>query len=117
VTIEEVLIEAREAQERYWFVQSLVVVERTALTLTLHLLIGSTLFIQVFYSQRSDRFSLALVGPSGRLYGRDCEHGIWHRHPFGYTDLHELTPEGLSPQPIMQFMAEVEDLLIEHELL
>lgn len=33
------------------------------------------------------------------------------------VDVHELTPEGLSSHPIMQFMAEVEELLVAHELI
>lgn len=33
------------------------------------------------------------------------------------VDVHELTPEGLSSYPIMQFMAEVEELLVAHELI
>jgi DNA-binding HxlR family transcriptional regulator len=31
--------------------------------------------------------------------------------------MYQLTPEGLSLRPIMQFMAEVEELLLAHELI
>ncbi len=72
---------------------------------------------QVFRSQRSGRFSFALIGTSGRLYGRDREHGIWHRHPFGQPNQHELTSEGMSPQPINQFLAEIEEILIGNDLI
>jgi hypothetical protein len=116
MTIEELIIEALTARERFWFVEEVKVIERTDSTVTLHVIIASKLFIQVFFSQRSQRFSLALVGGAGRLYGRDREHGVWHRHPFGHSEQHEPTPEGMSPQPILQFVAEVEEILLVNSL-
>jgi len=117
VTINELTLEAAQAKDRFWFVQSFEVIERTARTITLHFVIQPTLFVQVYYSLRSGRFNLALIGASGRLYGRDCEHGQWHRHPFGQSHFHEPTPEGMSPQPIHQFLTEVETILIENDLI
>jgi len=117
MTIDELLIESLEAKDRFWFVQNFIIVERTDSTVTLHFIVNSELFVQAFYSERGGRLSFALVGQSGRLYGRDREHGYWHRHPFGQTDIHEPTPEGMSSQPVNQFLTEVEELLIENELI
>jgi len=83
----------------------------------LHFAISSDLFVQIFFSQRSGRCSLTLVGNAGRLYGRDRENGVWHRHPFGQPEKHEPTPEGMSPQPITQFLSEVGKILIENDLI
>jgi len=116
MTIDELLGECLSAKDRFWFVQ-VYEIERTDLTITVRFVIGVGLFIQVFYSKYSGRLSLALIGVSGRLYGRDCEHGVWHRHPFDDPDQHELTPEGMSPQPVLQFLAEVEKILIENNLI
>jgi hypothetical protein len=116
-TNDELLVEASTVAGRYWFIRELLIADRTDQTITVHFNISSDLFAQVFQSQRNNRMSLALIGPGGRLYGRDYEHGIWHRHPFAHVDVHELTPEGLSLRPIMQFMAEVEELLVAHELI
>jgi hypothetical protein len=116
-TIEELLREARKAYERFWFVQSLIEVERTASTITVHLIIGPELYVQAYLSELSGRLSLALVDPSGRLYGRNRERGTWHQHPFDDPDLHEPTPEGMSPRPLLQFMAEVEAIVLENELI
>jgi len=116
-TIEELLDEAREAYSRFWFVQSLIEVERTASTVTVHLVIGPELYIQAYLSELSGRLSLALVDPSGRLYGRDRERGTWHQHPFDDPDWHEPTPEGMSLRPLLQFMAEVEEIVLENELI
>ncbi len=117
MTIDELLIEALATKDRFWFVQIFKVIEQTDSTITLHFTIGPELFVQVFFSQRSGRFSFALVGTSGRLYGRDREHELWHRHPFGQTEQHELTPAGMSPQPINQFLTEVEEILVENDLI
>lgn len=117
MTIDELIVEAAEVRERFWFIQTFKVTDQTDATVTLHFAISPDLSVQIFFSQRSGRCSLALVGTAGRLYGRDKEHGIWHRHPFGQADKHELTPEGMSPQPITQFLAEVGKILIENDLI
>ena len=117
MTIDELIVEALAAKDRFWFVQTLQVRERTDATVTLRFTIGPALFVQVFFSQRSGRLSFALVGISGRLYGRDREHGLWHRHPFGQPEQHEPTPEGISSQPIRQFLVEVEEILCAYDLI
>jgi len=117
MTIDELLLEALAARDRFWFVQTLQIRERTDTTVTLRFTIGPDLFVQVFFSQRSERLSFALVGVAGRLYGRDREHGLWHRHPFGQPAQHEPTPEGMSGRPISQFLTEVEEILYAHDLL
>ncbi|MCB0171291.1 MAG: hypothetical protein KDJ97_12135 [Anaerolineae bacterium] len=117
MTIDDLLIEALTVSERFWFVQDLTIAERTDATITLHFNINSGLFVQLFFSERSERLSFALVGSSGRLYGRDREHGVWHRHPFGQAEQHEPTPEGMSLQPILQFMAEVEAIVVDNNLI
>jgi hypothetical protein len=117
MTIDELLLDALAARDRFWFVQTLQIRERTDATVTLRFTIGPTLFVQVFFSERSGRLSFALVGAAGRLYGRDREHGLWHRHPFGQSAQHEPTPEGMSSQPISQFLTEVEEILYAHDLI
>jgi hypothetical protein len=116
-TIDELVLEAHDASDRFWFVQDVKIIEQTNATVTLHLTIGSDLLVQAFLSQISQRLSFALIGPGGRLYGRDHEHEKWHRHPFGQAELHEPTPEGMSARPLTQFMAEVEKILVEHGLI
>lgn len=116
-TIEQLLIESNAVAERFWFIRQWQVTDRTDGTVTAHFEIGAGLFVQAFLSQRSGRLSLALIGPSGRLFGRDRERGIWRRHPFGSQDVHEATPQGMSSRPVMEFMAEVEDILLSNDLL
>ena len=115
--IEQLITDSFELSERYWFITNVTIVDRTARTVTIHLAIAGDLFIQNFFSERSARLSFALVSQSGRLYGRDFDRGQWHRHPFGQTEFHEPTPEGMSPRPLLQFVAEVEAILLEHGLI
>ncbi len=42
---------------------------------------------------------------------------MWHLHPFDAPETHCPTPEGVSPRPPLQFLAEVEELLLENELI
>jgi len=116
-TVEQLLIEAANAAERFWFIRTWQVTDRTNSTATVRFEIDTDFFVQVFLSERSDRLSLALIGASGPLYGRDRERGRWHRHPFGSQEIHETTSEGMSSHPVIQFMTEVEDILFSNNLL
>lgn len=116
-TIEQLLLEAIEVHDTFWFIRSWVVFDRTDRTVTIHLQIRDDLFIQTFLSLRSNRLSLALVGVAGRLYGCDYERGAWHYHPFGETAVHAPLPVGMSPRPLLQFVAEVEEILLANDLL
>lgn len=116
-TIEDLIAEAESLGRQAWFVQGVEIRDRTDTTITLRLVIDGHLFVQVFFSQRTRRQSLALIGPAGRLFGWDWEHGCWHRHPFGQSDRHEMMPEWAPVHPLSQFMTAVEELLIIHGLL
>lgn len=116
-TIDQLLQEAAEALDQFWFIQNLDVIERTDRTVTVQLAIANELRVQAFLSQKTGRLSFALIGPSGRLYGRDRQHGEWHRHPFSQPASHEATPEGMSHKPLLQFMAEVQEILLTQDLI
>ena len=117
MSIDDLLSEFYQAEHRFWFVQEAFVVERTDTTITLYFQITTHLFVQAFLSERNQRLSLALIGPSGRLYGRDRKQERWHLHPFSSPQSHEATPEGMSSQPLIQFLAEVEEILLANNLL
>jgi hypothetical protein len=116
MNLDEFVAEALAAGERFWFVREVILFERTDATVTVHLHIARDLFVQAFLSAARERVNLAFVGPTGRLYGRDLDHGRWHRHPFGATERHEPTPEGMSERPVTQFLTEVEEILLENDL-
>ena len=110
-------LEAQEALERVWFVQLLEETERTDRTLSLRLHIRPTLFVQAFLSEWSGSVYLTLIEGGRRIFGVDREGGEWHLHLYDAPDRHEPLPEGLGPRPLLEFLARVEDLLLQYDLL
>lgn len=117
MTLPECLEELREAERVFWFVQGLSALEQTDDVLKARLEIQAGLFVHIFFSAASGRFQLALVHHAQRLYGCDCEAGSWHLHPYGTVDQHVPMPAGVGPRPILQFLRDVERLLLENNLI
>ena len=109
--------EAQEALERVWFVQSVEETERTGFTLSVRLRIQSGLFVQAFIGELSGSLYLALIQGDRRIFGVDREGGDWHVHPFTHPHDHEPLPQGLEPKPLLKFLSQVEDLLLQRQLL
>jgi hypothetical protein len=109
--------EAEESLEAFWFVRSLIIVDRTELTLSLRLYIRSDLFVQAFLGERSGALYFALIEGGRRIFGIDREADEWHLHPYEDPTAHKPLLEGLEPKPLLTFLARVEDLLLEHTLL
>lgn len=116
-SIEELRFEAYEALERFWFLQTLEETEHTDITLSLRLHIRSGLFIQLFYGQKTGSLYYALIEDSERVLGMDREHNRWHLHPFGDATKHQPMTDDIGPKPLFKFLAMVESLLINHNLL
>lgn len=109
--------EAEEALERVWFVQSLEITERTDFTLSLRLYIRSDLFVSVFQGGLTGSLYFALIEGRQRVFGIDREAGKWHLHPYQTPHLHQPLPKGLEPKPLLKFLARVEELLLQQDLL
>ncbi len=114
--IDGLLIQAQDALGQYWFLEEFVVAERTDTTITVHFPIRSGLFVQGFLSERSGRLSLALVSSRERVYGWDRRDDEWHLHPYDDVTRHEPLKEDVSMYTLLRFMARVEEILLENEL-
>jgi hypothetical protein len=114
---DELWLEADEALDRAWPVHSVEKLSQTAHTLVLRLNIQPGIFVNVFLSERSDSLSFALIKDDQRIFGIDRDGDLWHMHPYGASDRHEPLPQGLEPKPLLRFLARVEQLIIEHNLL
>jgi len=110
-------LEAQEALARVWFVQSFEEIERTDLTLSLRLHICPALFVQAFLGESSGSVYFALIEGGRRIFGIDREGDEWHLHPYDAPNKHELLGQGLEPRPLLRFLARVEDLLLQYDLL
>lgn len=60
---------------------------------------------------------MAVIEGGRRIYGIDQDRYGWHMHPYGDVERHEPLPEGLTPRPILTFLARVEELLLQKEIL
>jgi hypothetical protein len=110
-------MEAYEALDKIWFVQSVQGIESTAFHFTLRLHLAPDLFVQAFLGKQTDALYLALIDSGLRVFGIDRDRGNWHIHPYGAADQHVPLPEGLEPKPLLKFLARVDELLSQHDLL
>lgn len=114
---DDLLVEAQEALDQLWFLQSLQVVERTDGTISLRLYIRQDVFVQAFLGKLTGSLYFALIEGNRRIFGIDRESGEWHMHPFEAPHEHRPFSEGLDPRPLLKFLAKVEQLLLENDLL
>ena len=113
----DLLAELLAAERRDWFVQRLAELEQTDDMLKARLEIQPDLFVQVYFSESSGRLQMALIQGRQRLFGKDNEGGQWHAHPYGAADRHLSIAAETSPQPLARFLAEVEQILMTHDLI
>jgi len=114
--LEDLLHEISKVEHRFWFVRR-VGIEQTDDALRARLEIQAGLFVQVFLSEKTGRLSFALVEGNQRIYGCDLEGGFWHVHPYGMVEEHQAISQGKSPRPLLQFMCDVETILVENDLI
>ena len=115
--IDELWLEAHEALDKAWSVQSVEELSRTDHTMVLRLNIQPGVFVSAFLSERSDSLAFALIKNEQRIFGIDREGAIWHMHPYGEPGRHEPLLQGLEPKPLLRFLAKVEQLIMEHNIL
>ena len=108
---------ARQAAAEWAFIQSVETVDKTDHALKLRLHVDGECFVQVYANVQKSVYSYTLVLNRARIYGRDSEGGDWHRHPYGSPDSHDHTPEGRKAVTLMQFLAEIQQILQAEGLL
>lgn len=111
MTPEELEQQARAVAGEFSFIAAIVTSLRTPATLTMRFQITEHCFIQLYGNTRKGLFSYTLMLAGGRIFGRDCEGGQWHRHPFESPDSHDETDEGRKPVTFREFLVEVESIL------
>jgi len=97
-------------------VQSLEVDERTDYTLSVRLHIRPGLFVHAFVGEMTDSLYFVLIEGNQRIFGIDHESGYWHLHPFKEPHKHVPFVEGLGPKPLLTFISQVEQVLVENNL-
>ena len=103
--------------DEFWFAQSVQDIESTVYHFALRLYIAPRFFVQAFLGKQTGSLYFALVKDDQRIFGIDREGESWHVHPYGATDQHGPLHQSLEPRPLLRFLARVEQLIIEHNLL
>ena len=86
--------EVQRTAAQWAFVRSVETVDKTDAAIKLRLHIDTDCFIQVYTNTRKQIISYAVVFNRARILGRDCDGGLWHRHPPGKPDQHDFSPDG-----------------------
>jgi hypothetical protein len=103
--------------DEFWFAQSVQNIESTAYHSALRLYIAPGIFVQAFLDRQSGSLYFALIKDEQRIFGIDREEDEWHLHPYGESDRHESLPQGLAPKPLLRFLARVEQLIMDQNII
>lgn len=109
--------DVRQVAAQWAFIQSIVTVDRSDYAVKLRLHVDTECFIQIYANVQKELFSFTLVLNRERIYGSDCEGGIWHRHPYHTPDNHDFSAEGSQAVTLAHFLAEVQQILQDEEIL
>lgn len=99
------------------YIQRVSTLDKTANAIKLRLYVTPGCFVQIYANVRKKITSYALVLGENRVYGRDCDGGIWHRHPYENPETHDLSPEGSREISLKEFLIEVQQILEREGLL
>lgn len=117
MTVDEVERHVAAATANHSFIMRTTTLDKTANTIKMRLEISPTWFVQIYWNVKKKIINFALVGGTGRAYGRDCDGGGWHRHPFDKPEGHDFSDEGSLESDIDGFLEEVQDFLLRHGIL
>lgn len=109
--------EIENAARQYAFVRQVVKVDETYYSVKYRLYIEPDLFVQLYFNERSGTVGLVLIHRGQRIYGRDSQAGCWHRHSVDDPAMHDASPEAARALSVEEFLAEVQDILVEANLI
>ncbi len=109
--------DVRHAAAQWAFVQSVETIDKTDFTVKLRLHVDTECFIQVYANTHKQLSSYTLVFNRSRVFGRDCDGGLWHRHPAEAPEEHDFSLEGQRAVSLDEFLREAQQVLQERGLL
>ena len=117
MSIEAVFGQIAQAAHGFPFIRQIKEVDRTDHALKVRLIIDANLLVQIYTNFKTRTTAYALVLGDERIYGRDCQSGRWHRHPFGDPQSHDTSKEGRKKIAVADFLNEIQQILKEQQLL
>lgn len=80
-------------------VRKIVTLDKTANTIKLRLDITTGCFVQIYANVKKGLVNYALVLDRNRIYGRNYDGGVWHRHPYENPEPLILAQKELKESP------------------
>lgn len=117
MTVDDVERQFVLATADWVFIQDAETVDKTEHTIKLRLYVTAECFVQVYINTQKQISSYTLVFNRMRIFGRDCDGGVWHRHPADAPDQHDFSVEGQRPVTLDEFLKETQQVLHSHGLL
>lgn len=106
-----------DVASRFSFVRRAVALDKTANTIKLRLHITTGCFVQIYTNVQKKLVNYVLILDRSRIYGRNCDGGKWHRHPYENPVAHDFGPEGVREVSLEEFLIEVQQILQREGLL
>jgi hypothetical protein len=101
----------------WFYIRYVETIDRTEGALKMRLYVDAECFVQVYANVQRQLFSFTLVLNRTRIFGRDCEGGVWHRHPHRAADQHDFSAEGQRAVTLDEFLLEAQQVLHEEGIL
>jgi hypothetical protein len=117
MTVDEFEQSVIQAVEAWSFIDSVAILDKTAHAIKMRLMIDPECFVQIYANVQKGLISYALILSRLRIYGRDSDGGVWHRHPYPNSEDHDFSPEGSREVSLQEFLAEVQQILQGEEIL
>lgn len=117
MTADVVERDVQRTATKWAFIQGIETVDKTDFAVKMRLHVETDCFVQVYANTQKQITSYALVFNRSRILGRDCEGGLWHRHPLEAPGQHDFSPEGQRAVSLDEFLAEVQRVLQDKALL
>ena len=115
-TVENILSELK-AKDKYPYYKHIEVLLNEPNLVKLRIYIRDDLFVQIYQNDESKIASFSLVTGKERVFGRDKENRIWHRHPLGNPNYHDSSKEGKKAINLSKFFKEVDIVLKDLSLI
>ena len=110
--IDDVEKQIYEVASKFAFVEKAETLLKTPNTIKIKLPITSTCFIQIYQNAQKNIKSYVVVSGNQRLFGRDCDGGVWHIHPIENPDGHDFSEDGVKEVSLEDFLYEASEKLV-----
>lgn len=110
--IDDVEKQIYETAHQFAFVNKIETILKTTNTLKIKLVITSTCFIQIYQNIQKGVVNYAVILGNQRIFGRDCDGGIWHCHPVDDPGGHDFSEEGSREVSLKEFLYEAAEKLL-----